>query len=398
MVLGNILDYSLKQVKMETKRKPLILVLFFVLLIFLIIFSGEILIAPAPGETPIPTETFSPTETSPLINLTETSFVLRRTGVVKWYDNDIGYGFIAPDRGGEDIAVNADSILSGESSELFPGDRVEYTEFLIYLTGGVNPAQDVVVIEKGNNPNPSSIPTLTSGQIQTIQFLQYQYAKPTIEAAVEEISDGFREVIRSNIAYNKPERMNKGDTAVIELLINPSLSQFALATDVVERRDLATSTAEAGTLIAPPGGEVSIVTENIDVTDRIKATLISLDPGAFVIQEIHDNAVQVISPENTTIWRWSVTAQVEGTKTLELVLYRLIKYDDVDYWQELETYKADIVVEITPIDRIRSWDWKWITGIIVTMLLIPAFWRWFDNKKKQAPEGAQQAVADKGKK
>jgi CspA family cold shock protein len=46
-------------------------------------------------------------------------------GTVSWYDPDKGFGFVAPDAGGEDVFVHVRA-LAGGLSELSEGDRVTY--------------------------------------------------------------------------------------------------------------------------------------------------------------------------------------------------------------------------------------------------------------------------------
>ena len=204
----------------------------------------------------------------------------------------------------------------------------------------------------------------------------------TLQAGYNEIDSQFQEFLKANIAFSAPETVKLNDTFTIELLLNPSLSQGELATHIVERGDLVTSTAQPGQLVNPQGGNVSVNTEEVEITKRMKADLISADPDAFGIKASHVDPEQVVSSTQTTVWRWSITAKKEGTKTLELVLYQLMKYDGKEFWPEVETYKANIVVKVTPVQRLRSVDWKWLVGILVTLLVIPAFWRWYDNKRK----------------
>ena len=49
------------------------------------------------------------------------------TGVVKWFNADKGFGFIAQDDGGPDVFVHFRAIQSTGFKELYEGDRVEYT-------------------------------------------------------------------------------------------------------------------------------------------------------------------------------------------------------------------------------------------------------------------------------
>jgi hypothetical protein len=233
------------------------------------------------------------------------------------------------------------------------------------------------------------IPTTTRTPTSTIPSYTPNPTQ-TLLASFNEIDIQFQESLKSNIVYIAPETMRLDETVTIELLLNPSLSQEELATQVVKRSGLATSTAEPGKLVTEERGEIVVVASEIEITNRMKAVLISQDPDAFTIQELHDSPEQTISSIDTTKWRWSVTAQEEGTKTLELVIYRLIKYEGQDYWHEVETYKANIIVKVTFGQRLKSLDWKWIIGIIVTLILIPLFWRWYDRRKKaKMPYGGE---------
>lgn len=45
------------------------------------------------------------------------------TGIIKYYNSGKGYGFIVPDRGGEDILVESTELKAGVPDE---GDRVVY--------------------------------------------------------------------------------------------------------------------------------------------------------------------------------------------------------------------------------------------------------------------------------
>ena len=51
----------------------------------------------------------------------------RITGTVKWFNGAKGYGFIAPDNGGEDVFVHYSAIQSTGYRNLDEGDRVEFS-------------------------------------------------------------------------------------------------------------------------------------------------------------------------------------------------------------------------------------------------------------------------------
>jgi CspA family cold shock protein len=48
------------------------------------------------------------------------------TGVVKWFSNKKGYGFITPDEGGKDIFVHHTEIKAEGYVTLKEGQKVEY--------------------------------------------------------------------------------------------------------------------------------------------------------------------------------------------------------------------------------------------------------------------------------
>jgi multisubunit Na+/H+ antiporter MnhC subunit len=192
---------------------------------------------------------------------------------------------------------------------------------------------------------------------------------PSLDEQMARIDSALRQTLIASIAYNKPESMNLDQTVTIELLLNPSVPPEALSTQVTE-----------------PG---QVASTSIQITPRMKALLVANDPTAFVIQSIHDNPEQLVSSTDTTRWAWLVTAKEAGTERLTLIIYRLVKYEGQDYWREVKTYRTNIDVKVTFGQQLRSLDWKWIVGVAVTALLIPAFWRWYDQRKKQTEQTPQ---------
>lgn len=51
----------------------------------------------------------------------------RETGVVKWFNDQKGFGFISPESGNSDIFVHQTAIVSDGFRSLAEGDRVEYS-------------------------------------------------------------------------------------------------------------------------------------------------------------------------------------------------------------------------------------------------------------------------------
>lgn len=48
------------------------------------------------------------------------------TGVVKWYNPEKGFGFIAPVDGGKDIFLHVSAVESAGHGDPYEGDRISY--------------------------------------------------------------------------------------------------------------------------------------------------------------------------------------------------------------------------------------------------------------------------------
>jgi len=191
-----------------------------------------------------------------------------------------------------------------------------------------------------------------------------------------EIDQALKAALTGSIAYNAPQAMKLNETATIELLLNPSVEPGVLATQITQ------------------AGEV--VTASVEITPRMKVVLLPQTQEAFFIQPLHDNAEQLISTTETTKWSWDVTAKMGGVHRLTLVIYRLITVDGNDNWRIVESYRSDIDVEVSLAQRFLMLDWKWIAGILVTALFIPAFWRWMDQRRKPTEPAPKSKRAPKG--
>jgi CspA family cold shock protein len=48
-------------------------------------------------------------------------------GTVKWFNDDKGFGFIAPESGSKDVFVHQSAIMTAGFRSLAEGDRVEFS-------------------------------------------------------------------------------------------------------------------------------------------------------------------------------------------------------------------------------------------------------------------------------
>ncbi len=67
------------------------------------------------------------------------------TGVVKWFKPTIGYGFIQPDEGGNDVFVHISTVESAGLQSLNEGQKVEYA--LVPSRDGKFASENLVVLE-----------------------------------------------------------------------------------------------------------------------------------------------------------------------------------------------------------------------------------------------------------
>ncbi len=71
--------------------------------------------------------------------------VIMPTGVVKWFKPTIGYGFIQPDEGGNDVFVHVSTVQRAGLQRLNEGQKVEYV--LAPSRDGKFAAENLVVLD-----------------------------------------------------------------------------------------------------------------------------------------------------------------------------------------------------------------------------------------------------------
>jgi uncharacterized repeat protein (TIGR01451 family) len=188
---------------------------------------------------------------------------------------------------------------------------------------------------------------------------------------------------KANYEYTVPVTLKLNETFTVELHMSRSLSGSQLSTEIVTANALATSTSNPDTLVAPAGPAIRLGGGQLEVTPFMQANLISEDAEAFDIRPLHDSPVQILNPYTTVEWQWLITAKKDGIQNLIFVISQQAETDDKVNWHLLTTERKTVQVIVTFDQRLGSIDWKWIIGILVTALLIPAFWRYIDSRKKE---------------
>jgi hypothetical protein len=57
------------------------------------------------------------------------------------------------------------------------------------------------------------------------------------------------------------------------------------------------------------------------------------------------------------------------------------------------SYENTVAVNVTLAQRLAHFDWKWLVGILLTGMLIPAIWRFIDRRQKRAPNSSDIEIS-----
>ena len=241
-----------------------------------------------------------------------------------------------------------------------------------------------------STPTPVQTRETTSTKLPTMTAV-IPDSTMALQSAFAQVDKQFEDVLKGNIAFNKPSQMRINETVSVQLILNPSVPESTLVSQIATQNGLVTSTANPGDFINPNGEKVSVGSGKIDITQRMRAVLLSPDPQAFVINQTNDNEEQAVGLTSTTTWRWFVTAKKKGPQTLNLIIYQLVNVDKKDFWHEVQTYQADIKVEVTAADWLESLDWKWFAGFILACISAAlGISSWLSNRKKKTVRSSRK--------
>lgn len=158
----------------------------------------------------------------------------------------------------------------------------------------------------------------------------------------------------AKLFFDPTEKMKVGETKVIDAYITTNISR-----NISEEY----------------GINETLKCKDINITPRVKATLVGEEVGAFNIETIPPNfdGVQPIVGERTTIWSWQVTPLRSGKHRLLLSVDYVIPLNpsetsDYLYYKTLGNIKEEIEVEVN-IPYLIETNLEWIVvGVIIPLL------------------------------
>ena len=178
-----------------------------------------------------------------------------------------------------------------------------------------------------------------------------------------------RELPPANAAFNAPTTMHLNEPTVIQLLLSGERPIRELKEKIT-----ALGEKEGATIKA---------------SDAMEAQL----TGAGFTIEAVTPAVQLVSGEGVTEWKWEVEPTRVGKRRLHLTLSAIIDLRGKESTYTVRTFERTLVIRVTLRERLTgfvedNWQWLW------SALLIP-IGAWLFQRRRQGADTATSA-ADSG--
>jgi hypothetical protein len=184
------------------------------------------------------------------------------------------------------------------------------------------------------------------------------------------IDDILRSLEWGSIVFSAPERLRFEESSVVRVLLSPKQTESEL-------------TEQLRSKLQQMPHRQQIESATVRVSNRMRADLSG--PG-FDVQPLTPN-VQAVRYESPTTWNWSVVPVKSGSKTLYLTVSALVDVAGEDTPITLKTYERQILVVITPRQRVtdfvsKNWQWLW-----ATLLTPAAVYAWKRTRMTSRPAG-----------
>jgi hypothetical protein len=169
------------------------------------------------------------------------------------------------------------------------------------------------------------------------------------------IDDLLEDLDLVNVAFNAPRTMHLNDPVVIQLLLSGGQTIEQLQEEL--------------TALGEQEGE------QIRASDAMEAQLTG---AGFDIAPVTP-AVQLVSKEAVTEWKWEVEPTKTGERRLHLTLSALIDLDGRDRTYTVRTFERTLDVNVTFGERLETfvsdnWQWLW-TALLIPIVGLGLRWR-----------------------
>jgi hypothetical protein len=181
------------------------------------------------------------------------------------------------------------------------------------------------------------------------------------EALLSAVDAELAKMPKAQMAFNTPPPMNIDDQpATVEVRINSRQTPSEI------RRS-----------ITVPGATES---HEIRISNEMRATIEGDGDGLKIMPQ--NSAIQAVSFQEPTVWRWSIKPLRQGTYPIHVALEAGVWLDGAITPRLINVFDGSITVTITPVQRVKHFvsdNWQWLG----TALLLPAAgWWWKERKKK----------------
>jgi hypothetical protein len=169
------------------------------------------------------------------------------------------------------------------------------------------------------------------------------------------IDDVLEDLDLVNVAFNAPRTMHLNDPVVIQLLLSGGQTIEQLQEEL--------------TALGEQEGE------QIRASDAMEAQLTG---AGFDIAPVTP-AIQLVSNEAVTEWKWEVQPTKTGERRLHLALSALIDLDGKDRTYTVRTFERTLDVNVTFGERLETfasdnWQWLW-TALLIPIVGLVLRWR-----------------------
>lgn len=193
------------------------------------------------------------------------------------------------------------------------------------------------------------------------------YSSNLIEKIVRSLEWG-------SVVFNAPEKLKFEESSKINILLTPAKSEAELATEL--RREIGR---------APD----KIESATVHISNRMRADLTGT---AFTIQSTTPSVIAVRS-DDVTRWGWTIAPTKSGNQTLFLTISAMIDVSGRDTPIVIKTYEKEILITISPQQRIVDFisnNWQWLCATLL-LPIATIFWKKF---RKTTPT-VTSSIADK---